>query len=62
MEIDAESVQTSEHILHIGDENVKEGERSELFMIEWSGEGEDDLPQDDVSTAKNLHTLMCLLL
>ena len=41
---------------------MKEGERSELFMIEWSGEGEDDLPQDDVSTAKNLHTLMCLLL
>jgi hypothetical protein len=34
MEIETESEQTYEPILNVGDENIKESERSEQFMIE----------------------------
>ena len=50
MEIETESEQTYEPILNVGDENIEESERSEQFLIEASGPGDEGISsQDDAS-------------
>jgi hypothetical protein len=43
MGIETESEQTYEPILNVGDENIKESERSEQFLIEASGPGDEGI-------------------
>jgi hypothetical protein len=60
--IEAESEQTYEPILNVGDENIEESERSEQFLIEESGpgdEGEDISSQVD-ATAEDLYNVLSL--
>jgi hypothetical protein len=53
MGIETESEQTYEPILNVGDENIKESERSEQFLIEASGPGDEGISlQDDASMAR----------
>jgi hypothetical protein len=63
MGIETESEQTYEPILNVGDENVEESERSEQFLIESSGpgdEGEDISSQDDASMQpQRIYTTFC---
>jgi hypothetical protein len=50
MGIETESEQTYEPILNVGDWNIEESERSEQFLIEASGPGDEGISsQDDAS-------------
>ena len=61
MEIETESEQTYEPILNVGDENIEESERSEQFLIEASGPGDEGISsQDDASMQpQRIYTTFC---
>ena len=61
MGIETESEQTYEPILNVGDENIEESERSEQFLIEASGPGDEGISsQDDASMQpQRIYTIFC---
>jgi hypothetical protein len=61
MGIETESEQTYEPILNVGDENIEESERSEQFLIEASGPGDEGISlQDDASMQPQMiYTTFC---
>jgi hypothetical protein len=61
MGIETESEQTYEPILNVGDENIEESERSEQFLIEASGPGDEGISsQDDASMQpQRIYTTFC---
>ena len=61
MGIETESGQTYEPILNVGDENIEESERSEQFLIEASGPGDEGISsQGDASMQpQRIYTTFC---
>jgi hypothetical protein len=61
MGIETESEQTYEPILNVGDENIEESERSEQFLTEVSGPGDEGISlQDDASMQpQRIYTTFC---
>jgi hypothetical protein len=61
MGIETESEQSYKPILNVGDENIEESERSEQFLIEASGPGDEGISlQDDASMQlQRIYTTFC---
>ena len=61
MGIETESEQTYEPILNVGDENIEESERSEQFLVEASGPGDEGISSQDNASMQpqRIYTTFC---
>jgi hypothetical protein len=61
MGIETESEQTYEPILNVGDGNIEESERSEQFLIEASGPGDEGISSQDGASMQpqRIYTTFC---
>ena len=62
MGIETENEQTYEPNLNVGDENIEESERSEQFLIEESGPGDEgeDISSHVDATTEDLYNVLLL--